>query len=148
MTDLHSLLTRVEAATAPDRQIDCLLDCLRTGREFIEWTADTGIVGYRFKHPTLGWELGCWRVGYTASLDAALALVEEMLPGWDWSVRHSVSADGDVRYANAVVWLPSDPRDDEAPRHWANHDHSPALALLSALLRALIAKQEVEDAEG
>ena len=132
MTDLHSLLTRVEAATGPDRQIDCLLDCLRTGREFIEWTADTGIVGYRFKHHTLGWELGCWRVGYTASLDAALALVEEMLPGR--------GSDG-LRLA-----LINNDRDH--PVIGKNFERDPidvsemARRVLTVLLRALIAKQE------
>ena len=142
MTDLTALLTRVDAATGPDRQIDCLLDCLRTGREFIEWTADTGIVGYRFKHHTLGWELGCWRVGYTASLDAALALVTKMLPGWRWSIGTIQSNGGDYAQLAEPVMTEFGPGIGiRAQQHAA----TPPLAVLSALLRALIAKQEVAD---
>lgn len=73
---------------------------------------------------------------YTESLDAAIDLVERMRPGWDWYVRHATSADGDVKYGNAQIWPPCNPRDDESPRFWANHDQ-PVRALLIALFRAL-----------
>jgi hypothetical protein len=140
--DLPKLLERVENATGPNLATEVSLAIL------LDQTPD----GFRFVEETQCWQryvavrddVEIWMPpAYTASLDAALALVEEKLPGWDWSLRHSVSADSVIRYANAVVWVPSDPRDDEAPRYWANHNHSPLLALLAALLRALIAESRV-----
>lgn len=74
---------------------------------------------------------------YTSSLDAALALVEEVLPGWDWSR----DVDGSF-----YLWSGGDvltPREIHQKR-LAND----ALTCDAALLRALIAKQEVGDAEG
>lgn len=129
--DLSALIERVENATGPDRELDCLIDCFRHNRKFLGWTADTGIVGYRYEHPTIGADLGCWRIGYTSSLDAALALVEEKLPGWTRLV--------DATAPELGICVELFPSDDIAERtESARGDHNREThATLLALLRAL-----------
>jgi hypothetical protein len=129
--DLSALIERVENATGPDRELDCLIDCFRHNRKFLGWTADTGIVGYRYEHPTIGADLGCWRIGYTSSLDAALALVEEILPGWTRLV--------DATAPELGICVELFPSDDIAERtESARGDHNREThATLLALLRAL-----------
>lgn len=71
---------------------------------------------------------------YTASLDAVIALVERVLPGWSWEARKSGFGNG-----QASVWDPMD-----QPRHGttirADHKSSPAIALLIATIKALEAR--------
>ena len=86
MTDLTALLERVEAATGPDREIDTEIarafgwtppginPALWEGKETPSWWATPG-----FGMPA-----------YTSSLDAAIALVERVLPGWSW---HAMNKD-------------------------------------------------------
>lgn len=147
--DLTALIERVEKVPGPDRRLDAEIMCAFHGYAMHEESDPAnGIFAFWDGEP---WKSTCHNCTIwpevTASLDEALALVEETLPGWDWSLRHSVSADGDVRYGNAVLWVPSDPRDDEAPRHWANHS-SPVLALLLAMLLALQADRSPSPTEG
>lgn len=131
MADYSELIERVEKCSGPDRELDCLIDCFRHNREFLGWTADTGIVGYRYEHPTIGADLGCWRIGYTSSLDAALALVEEKLPGWTRLV--------DATAPDLGICVELFPSDDIAERtESARGDHNREThATLLALLRAL-----------
>lgn len=74
MTDFADLLARVREAKGPDRDLDAAI-ALATG-----WT-------HEVNHEE---DYECWRKSdgkaaylprYTASIDAALALVERMLPG-------------------------------------------------------------------
>jgi hypothetical protein len=69
---------------------------------------------------------------YTASLDAAIALVEKVRPGWSWECRASGTGDK----GQATIWNPSKQpgRNDEQR---AYNCASPAIALLIALLRSL-----------
>lgn len=64
----------------------------------------------------------------TESLDAALSLVEQKLPGWEWLVRSSPSY--------ACVWQAKGVGDLSAEATLAR-PATPTLALLVALLRAL-----------
>lgn len=80
MTDLPSIIARLEAATGPDREIDAalhwyLLEQNRDERS-LAW------VTFQFSLP----ETGDWRAPYTASLDACAALQGRVLPGWTRSV--------------------------------------------------------------
>ena len=101
--ELQALLERVEKATGPDRLLS--RDLART----------FGMLGH-----------------YTASIDAALALVERVLPGWHW-----------IRKSPLSMTVYQDPKDEKA---WAVHfdgaGATPALSLLAAILKALIAQQE------
>lgn len=157
MTELHALLARVEKATGPDREIE------RSIADLVELPATPG-----YRQFESGWFFNVrhgfddepdWRVPdyclinsyprYTASIDAAVSLVEKMLPSWSWQTRVSTSSDGEVRYTNARVWQAHDPRDDESPIYWAtSSDKTPAIALIAALLKSLIAKASSHGGEG
>lgn len=153
MSDLEALRERLEKATEPSREIDCLLYgnlhrsrsawravCLRDGdrpasvansawcvlRETIEGHATT------IDPPE-----------YTASLDAALSLVERVLPGRDITLETSEQMmDGQVhRVCDATIGaMPySDGKATFA------YGLSPALALCLALIKA---KQAEEPRDG
>lgn len=116
---LQDLLRRVESAAGPS--IDLNADILRS----FGWTMAGGHVfdpdGLReFSVPLP-----------VASLDAALALVERVLPGWEFAIEVERSTDG------PTIWRVEmgDPL-----RGWQSEAPTPALALCIALLRALIAR--------
>ena len=69
----------------------------------------------------------------TASVDAAFALIERVLPGAFWSVSNA------ARKPRASVWVPS-PLRAYSTRHQSAE--TPALALLAALLEAKIVEAE------
>lgn len=110
MTDLHTLLASVEKAEGPDDALD-------------RWLTGALVMG--LDRPCAAGNDN----PYTASIDSSIALVERMLPGWHWEVGRDGTAmvrDPNVVGASAdyVCWGGT----------------TPALALLAALLRALIAK--------
>lgn len=141
MTTLQDLLERVEKAEGPDREIDVALwlhttpGATRRGTHVkhahsdAEWDVDEtrDATGYLVVVPA-----------YTASLDAALALVERKLPGWTWRLDSPDSA-SEPAFArlSGPEW-----------RSGAGWAKTPALALLAALLRALIAQGEAEQKAG
>lgn len=119
---LSDLLERVRGATGPSRELDADLyralgyEVRQSGDGFWTWSQSGG---------------SDLRIlpKFTASLDAALALVERVLPGWEWSVG------SDQGCAIATVWTPHagvDDLDVGGP--------TPALAILAALLSALLAQ--------
>lgn len=120
-TELQTLLERVEKATGPNRKIDALLWPLAP-----DFTRDVSLTG----------EEVAWREHasprYTASLDAALALVERVLPGWTWDIgaeSYGASAEG--------AWARVYPRGFMSKGSGNRYAKTPTLALLAALLRAL-----------
>jgi hypothetical protein len=120
MTDLQSLLSRVEGANGPDRELDCLIAAATdyrnrfTGELLAEWLEDPAR-----RAEAMQWE----GVPYvTSSLDAALALCERVLPGEAWGLLQDALFDNRVKCSDVSRELP--------------------LALLTALLRTLIAQEE------
>jgi len=117
MTDrqtLSDLLEKVRACEGADREVDRLIvEAFGTKPSGIPVCANILGIG-----------------AFTSSVDAALALVERVLPGWWWAVGQysggaasaNVSRDG-KRHGPDVM----------AP--------TPALALLAALLTALLAEE-------
>lgn len=80
MTDLQSLLTRLEEAEGPSEALDVDLTIA-----FGLWSPPTGskqdlLFPARFNRGQFS--ARCPHKAYTRSLDAALALVERVLPGW------------------------------------------------------------------
>ena len=128
MSALKELLERVERAEGPDRDYDWDLAFL-DGWKFDEisdtWTMPDG-----------HWDQFLTPPRYTASLDAAVALVERKLPGHHWSVSRQCEypslAFCDYRFA-AFVGDYGSPKRAEGP--------TPAIAVIKALLRALIASE-------
>lgn len=134
MISLDELLARVEKAEGPDRELD--RDLARafgwtetdTGNDWrdVNWNRPDGFrlpIGTLAEPPF-----------FTASLDAALALCERVLPGWSWMLR-GASASGGQDFAK--LWRPyqTPPGND-----FDAFGKSPPLALLAAMLKALIAQ--------
>lgn len=94
MTDLSSLIARLEEAEGPDRELDRLIHfhvespwlaekCVKWvpaafegPNDFLWWSAERQAEGKEGYHD--GWE------SYTASVDAAAELLQNKLPGWFW----------------------------------------------------------------
>ena len=73
---------------------------------------------------------------YSSSIDAALALVKRVLPGWIWCARNWE----DGRHLASLH--PPGTKPNEGGPVWMVYAPSAPLAILSALLSALIAQQE------
>lgn len=132
---IEELIGRVEAASGPDRALDRDI-AVATGVLHVDASREEGRQLYRIEND------GSWTFGglgdnilirpVTASVDAALALIERGLPGWSWCI----DCDGCVL---ARVAPP------EIALNGANiieaEGKTPALALVLALLKALKERQ-------
>lgn len=133
--ELAGLLARVEAAEGADRDLDEAIALTLCDEHRFMQLADApvglGCEMYRFGphgfHSAL-------RV--TGSLDATLGLCERVLPGWERHVRIMSNTDALGGVVEPGAWERKGA--DFRGLFTANHK-SPALALLGAMLRALIA---------
>ena len=137
MSDLAELLERVRAATGPDRSIDVAIAIAfppegEKRRELSDASTRCGQYWYSHKYE----EGSRSALEFTASIDAALALTERMLPGWSWKI---VGEPGAV-YPHCAVVRNAATLSDVAEAFVASH-RTPSLAILSALLAALIAQE-------
>jgi hypothetical protein len=129
---LTELRERVAAATGPDEEIDALVVAMLNNASLRRYppTDDFGPKSkWQFwsedgKH-FLGNESKFPVPPLTASVDADLALVELLLPGWDVYVR---------KYASGFAFGWVSCRDNE---YQQAHGATPPLAILAALLAAL-----------
>lgn len=141
--ELTDILARLEKAEGPDRELDGLIYGHFEGLKRNDGTFHLDIDGerFQFEHPTLRHPAGPaalyvhgYNVGeFTASLDAALALVERCLPGAYWRAERLAPAltfDGEPFWASCGL----------AGAQEAAHAKTPAIALLIALVKALIAR--------
>lgn len=139
MSALKELLDRVNAATGPDREIDERLAILAGWH----WKPQMGSFGYWVGPDDFDY------FGYTGDvpnfsedMNAALALVERVVPGWVWTVAARNTAPEHGRpWADvaSLEWIEAG--DDAIGCEYAEASAAtPALALLSALLSALIAR--------
>ncbi len=169
MMEASELIERLEKATGPDREIDALLWAHFDNRvvriaygEVIARKRDSlDDVRLGFVDPTplrsnfYGWD----GEAYTASIDAALALVERVLPGFAYGLRTCAVWAPHHQWAGKPVWEAvvtdmgdcdcyypwGDPDEtDDVVEHEASHC-SPALALCLALLRASPTEEPKED---
>lgn len=135
MTDLSELIARVEGATGPNYALECdLFEALDVPKEWF----GSKVVSHFLRNGHFGFNtadgfmhLDCIKPPpYTASLDAALALAERVLPGWKWGVTGG-GAPADALLYEPVLggWRHS--IRTEAP--------TPALALVLAVLRGKMA---------
>lgn len=114
---LHELLERVKAASGPDREIDMAI-----AREFDLF--ETLMGDRRFVRPFY----------FTASIDAAVALIERVLPGC--RVELLISEDGS---GHVTLRLGSE---DTGPLSYWGAAPTPPLALIIAPLEAKIAEDK------
>lgn len=138
MTDLatlRDLLERVKAATGPDRELDAAIYNAapeKVGdKDFCAFRLPMDEWGDRFDD---GWRIGWEGRQYpeklprlTASIDAALALVERVLTGHIWDVT-----------STGQCWIEPDLG---RPDHWNGTAATPPLAILAATLAALIEQE-------
>lgn len=108
---LASLLARVEAATGPDWKLDRGLEALAGD----DWYVSND--------------------QFTASLDAALALVERCKPGTEYAIKGGPETGDFNPWARAKLTTMAWP----AKRAFEGGAFTPALAVCAALLKALIA---------
>ena len=137
-TDIAGLIERLETATGPSKSLSRDIQCRVGG-----WYRRTPSEG-RTRHPTFIHPNACrdgkpvydslhgtdiWREppDVTASLDAAMALVERVRPGAGWAVGKTPGGTGWARVFKAREYY------SEAP--------TPAIALLIALLKSLETEQ-------
>ena len=126
MGDVTGLVERLEKATGGDREIDLdLMVILHGGPRERYLTDELGRL--EFGHQ--------WK--FTASIDAALSLVERVLPMWDICLSR-VKGDEAATW-NAVVGEPDSFSGSEAT------SPTPALALCLAALKALAQGNEGSD---
>lgn len=129
MKELGELIARIEGLTGPDREADCEIAWVT------EWDTQGSHGGlWRDAYPS--WRGDEWRTNraannwgvpaYTASLDAAVALCERVLPGWGISLGINIKTYG------AHIWKPGALGPEFSGRH-----SRPAIALVLATLKAL-----------
>lgn len=128
--NLRGLIERLEKLGGPDQDVDAeiaihVLGFIKTNR-MAAWPEEQPI--WEFTDPARN-TTGGWSVmvrEYTASLDAAVALVERVLPHACWVVKRGFGH-------SAMIWFLKQDR-DAWPEY---HGPTPAIALLIAALRAL-----------
>lgn len=134
MTGLSSLISRVEKATGPNYalEVDIFKFFNPDYRDYVEGRG--GLV-----HKNDGEDqrvLSNVRPpNVTASIDAAVALAERVLPGWGWGITHGSEKAEDVQ-GNVF------PKAIPFPAHLDCYGYHaiPAIALVLATLRALQSK--------
>lgn len=129
---IPTLLERIEKCEGPDTEIDkelVLLEIASISKEERLRRAEAALAASHAKI-AVSWPPR----NYTASLDASIALVERMLPGWVWGRNF----DGDMYLTRSF----NPGNDIHTYEGHANLGGNPPLSLLSALLRALIQKEQ------
>lgn len=127
--DLNDLLGRIRIATCPDRELDAAITIAIGEGPDEGWELITHVPGVFMM------DAGRWIKGnrirtpkpFTASVDAALALVERKLPGWGYDLS---MINGKSR---AGLWRPR----TLGPAFHGFSDGSMPLAIVAALLSAL-----------
>lgn len=113
------IVSRLEAATGPDRQIDVLVAML--------FNPNSGLTYEDYGDGTFSFSSDAEVPAYTASLDASLALVGEKLPGWTWRAGNLMGSGGPQMQAFCIL----------GASKTEHYGATPALAVLLAIFRAL-----------
>lgn len=122
---LRALEARLVAATGPDRSIDIAMwEALEPHKYLYAQSGRAWAVNRRGTALNPVWEMCADpRMPVTASIDAAVAMVERVLPGWDWTLHHT--------NGGLTIYAQVGPREQ-------SYAFTPALALLIALVKAKI----------
>ncbi|PZO78454.1 MAG: hypothetical protein DI629_12210 [Mesorhizobium amorphae] len=142
MADLAELIERVEKLEGPDRHIDVELALLKPWPAHQERRRvdQAWCIGVRFQGK--GWIEPAEPA--TSSLDAAVSLVNRVLPGWYWGISVEPPVHGKRFHAvvnNIPVWSAA----DNGLVQSADYAPSAALAITLATLKA---KQAMESGNG
>lgn len=141
--ELKALLDRVEAATGANYALEC--DIFRALAMPLPEEYANIRIGLKWDEAQQAfiYPLGDMQVRYnpppcSASVDAAIVLCAATLPHAHWSVTNACAST--ERGGKANVWVPS-PISRGVVLNGPTKAATPALALVAALLRALIAKE-------
>jgi len=139
---VRELLEKIEAATGPDREIDTAI--------WLQMTPGATRSQWSYIHKASGRE--CFvdetrdetrrlitTPAYTASIDAAVGLVERMLPGRD--VNLEIGNVGPDRVTDAYISGADGYFEEPKTPDAHGYGLTPALALCAALIRALIEQE-------
>lgn len=142
---LRALEARLVAATGPDRSIDIAMwEAFEPHKYLYAQSERTWAVNRRGTALNPVWEMCADpRMPVTASIDAAVALIERVLPDYGWCLRRDDTDASGRRAApvyNAFLLYPDALRVTPGGAQCL----SPALALCLALVRAVIARLETE----
>lgn len=141
MTDrLKELLARVEGASGPDGRLDY---------DIVRALDPPKLLAPGNPPLTTDWE---YYGPLTASIDAALALVERVLPGIDFYVEVEQVFGGFCQYVylsggGAITPMRTQPGGRLYPT-WIEAKNNLPLAILAALLRAKISQEEAKTQSG
>jgi hypothetical protein len=145
MTDRYDeIIKRLREAKGPSKTLDADI-AEATGTVPPRYYRNVGYCDGSFGHDERSGI--CWIAkDYTASIDAALALVEKLLPGWHWTV----TSDKREGVAGAWIWLerrfPEDTAEDiPMLRNYEAEAPTAPLAILIALFTALQSKEAGND---
>ena len=143
MTEVRALIERLEKLTEPDREMDCLI-AVECGGFILEYEKWRGARYVRIEadgthnHPGQAGDMLVPR--FTASIDAAVALVGRVLPGWKWGV-HFHNKNPSLRRGYVVEASPF------RPMPLFGDSPCPAIALVLATLRAIEASRPLSETE-
>ena len=129
MAELTDIKTRLMEATGADRKLDAELMCIQEGYRFDRLIGtDATFYVEGVGHPV---KTSMSRVlPYTASVDAALELVERKLPDWQWEILWN-------NCQGYLAQLTDNARAESSGARFMEVGETPALALLAVLMKAL-----------
>ena len=133
MTALTDLSKRLAEASGADRELDAMIAVACDPL----WADYHAISSTPMFIATDNMAHVAQPAAYTASLDAATALVERAMPGWSWAAYKDLSPDVDADKRGLAKL-----QKDEALPCINTQAHTPALAVCSALVAALISQQQ------
>lgn len=144
MTPLTDLLRRVEGATGPDRELDAdvLAALLDARRERGYHNANAMRAKGSADLPARDYWRRCGPL-VTASVDAALALVERVLPGLVIDMCRLGRPGNQFQVREVLIYCGEEPDVLEVERDYWPARPAP-LAILEALLHALIARESAD----
>jgi len=137
MTKHSDLIARLEALTGPDMEVDWDIGLNVGGMKSVR---TFGMAGNWFDRCVDETSLSVSMPDYTASIDAAVALCERVLPGWRWGITQGTEDDDEVQ---GNVWPETTPFTAYLDSY--GYHANPAIALLIAILKALDAKETAND---
>lgn len=139
MADYSGIIERLEKAEGPSMPLDCMVleaVCPDVMIDSYPTAADDACV---FHADAAGIDNKSPLPQFTASIDAAVALTERMLPGWIWNIEGSwTDGNGKKVPSCADIYRLNASDMDHVPYSGA----TPPIALLIAMFRALQARPE------
>lgn len=127
--ECKSVLADLEKASGADRELDAKILTVLLGMQDLGYVYEIDDWYYSLD----GDEINPPFPSPTGSLDATIALVQRVLPGWAWSV-----------FDDGHAWLWPDQKRDLLAGFQARASTTP-IALLTTMFRALIAQMEKAD---